>query len=163
MVLAALAIVWAVVLGSYVKEKSTQRTGDTVSAFKDQLSTLQRTQPGYPARAASGAVPVTSSRWHSSAARRRRRDILFGLVAVAATTFLLAAVTGSMSLIVLNILCDLAAAGYVALLVNQQRIVTEQRTKVRQIRPVQQTRRPAQSAPAYRRPQQVAMGGQRIR
>ena len=68
-----------------------------------------------------------------------------------------------MSLIVLNILCDLAAAGYVALLVNQQRIVTEQRTKVRQIRPVQQTRRPAQSAPAYRRPQQVAMGGQRIR
>jgi hypothetical protein len=163
-VLAALAIVWAVVLGSYVKEKSTHRTGDTVSAFKDQLSTLQRTQPGYPARAASGAVPASSSRWHSSAARRRRRDILFGLIAVAATTFLLAAVTGSMPLIVLNILCDLAAAGYVALLVNQQRIVTEQRTKVRQIRPVQPARRPAQSAPAYRRPQQqVAMGGQRIR
>jgi hypothetical protein len=109
-------------------------------------------------------VPASSSRWHSNAARRRRRDILFGLVAVAATTFLLAAVTGSVTLIVLNVLCDLAAAGYVALLVNQQRIVTEQRTKVRQIRPAQQVRRPAQSAQAYRRPQQqVAMGGQRIR
>ena len=56
MVLAALAIVWAVVLGSYVKEKSTHRTGDSVSAFKNQLSTLQRTQPGYPARVAAGTV-----------------------------------------------------------------------------------------------------------
>lgn len=163
MVLAALAIVWAVVLGSYVKEKSTHRTGDSVSAFKDQLSTLQRTQPGHPARSASGAALPGSSRWHSSAARRRRRDILFGLLAVAATTFLLAAVTRSMPMIVLNILSVLAAAGYVALLVNQQRIVTEQRTKVRHIRPVQQAHRPTQSAQAYRRPQQVAAGGQRLR
>lgn len=163
MVLAALAIVWAVVLGSYVKEKSTHRTGDSVSAFKSQLSTLQRTQPGYPARGASGAAPTGSSHWHSSAARRRRRDILFGLVAVAATTFLLAAVTGSTPLIVLSIVSALAAAAYVALLANQQRIVTEQRTKVRQLRPVQQPHRPTQSASAYRRPQQAAVGGQRAR
>jgi hypothetical protein len=73
-------------------------------------------------------------RRHSNAARRRRRDILFGLVGAAAVTFLAAVLTGSMALIVLNVLVDLAAVAYVVLLVSQQRIIEEQRAKVRPIR-----------------------------
>lgn len=161
MVLAALAIVWAVVLGSYVREKSAHRTNDSVSAFKDQLSTLQRTQPGYLPRTAASGVRTTQARRASAAARRRRRDVLFGLVGASVATFLFAAISGSMLWIALNVVCVLAAAAYVALLVNQQKIVTEQRTKVRQIRPVPSAQHSASAA--YRRPSQVAVGGQRYR
>ena len=154
MVLAVLAIVWVVVIGSYLKEKTSVRTGDSVTAFKDQLSTLQRTQVGPDGR------PLPASRSLNSAAasreaRRRRRDVLFTLVGLALFTFLVAVFERSTGFILLNILFDLVAAGYVALLVNQQRVFREQRTKVRHLRPV------ATQAPAYRAT--AAAGGRTFR
>ena len=149
MVLAVLTIVWVVVIGSYLKEKTSTKTGDTVSAFQDQLSTLQRTQPGghrvaprnnrpaqtLPGRSPSrlAAPPVSLS----NEARMRRRNTLFALVGLAAITFVTALVTASLPIIVVNIVLDLAAAAFIVLLVNQQRIAQEQRVKVRRLRPVQ--------------------------
>ncbi len=156
MVLAGLAIVWFVVIGSYVRERTASRTGDTVTAFQDQLTTLRRTQPGARVDSAMHGAPAqrsTTSAWHSAAARRRRRDVLFGLVGAAVFTLFVALVTGSMLVIAVNILFDLAAVAYVALLVNQQRIMTEQRAKVRPIR----TAPVARQAPY--RGRQVAAGG----
>ena len=161
MVLAGLAIVWFVVIGSYVRERAASRTGDTVTAFQDQLTTLRRTQPGAfvdGAWTAPRAHRSATSAWHSAAARRRRRDVLFGLVGAAVFTLFVALLTGSMLMIVVNIVFDLAAVAYVALLVNQQRIMTEQRDKVRPIRPAA----PARHA-GYGGRQVAAGGASRIR
>lgn len=137
-VLAVLAIVWIVVLGSYARERFGGRHHDSVSAFKTQLSTLQRTQPG--ARPAMGAQfgDARVRRGPSvgaELARIRRRNILFGLFGVAVSTALLAVVSGSALLIVANVVVDLALVGYIVLLVNQQKIVAEQRVKVRRLHP----------------------------
>lgn len=166
MVLAVLTIVWVVVIGSYLKEKTSTKTGDTVSAFQDQLSTLQRTQPGGHRVASRNTRPAQSGTGRSSSrlsappvslsneARMRRRNTLFALVTLAAITFVAALVTASVPIIVLNVVLDLAAAGFVVLLVNQQRIAQEQRVKVRRLRPVQP--QPAQHQ--FPRPT-VAAGG----
>lgn len=158
MVLAVLGIVWLVVIGSYIKEKASTKAGDSVSAFRDQLSTLQRTQPGraHGAPRASNGRLSTPPPSLSNEARMRRRNVLFSLVGLAAFTFLAALVTGSAAMIALNVLCDLAAAAYVALLVNQQRIAQEQRAKVRRIRPVT-----LQQVSSYGRT--AVAGGQRFR
>lgn len=169
MVLAVLTIVWLVVIGSYLKEKTSTKTGDTVSAFQDQLSTLQRTQPGghrvanrstRPTRSGPGRSPNRLSAPPvslSSQARTRRRNTLFTLVGLAAITFVAALVTASLPIIVVNIVLDLAAAAFIVLLVNQQRIAQEQRVKVRRLRP-------AQALPAQHRfPRPTAAAGGRFR
>ncbi len=155
MVLAVLGLVWAVVIGSYLKEKTTTSSGDSVSAFRAQLTTLQRTQPGgvAPTRSRLSTMPQSLS----TDARRRRRDVLFTLVGLAAFTFLVAMFKRTMPFVTLNVICDLAAAGYVALLVNQQRIAQEQRTKVRHLRPASVS--PVRTS--YRAPGMVA-GGQHM-
>src|SRR5437016_2230485 len=46
LLLGVLVILWAVLIGSWLKDRASTRPGDSVSAFRDQLHTLQRTQPG---------------------------------------------------------------------------------------------------------------------
>lgn len=89
----------------------------------------------YSQRQALGSPSRTARHWRSEAARIRRRNVLFGLLGALGTSVLLAAVTGSTLLIVTTVLCAAALAGYVTLLVNQQRIVAEQQAKVRRIHP----------------------------
>ena len=148
MVLAALAIVWVVVLGSYARERMTDRRTDSVSAFHTQLSTLQRThhhgrsmrrsQPGRAMSPANAANPVmrNGSTMQAETARRRRKNVLLGLATSAVITAVGAIVMTSVATILLAAVCVLAAAGYVALLVERQRVVAEQYAKVRPIRSV---------------------------
>lgn len=155
MLLGFLVILWAIVIGSYVKDRASVRPGDSVSAFRDQLHTLQRTQPG--GRRASHAPLVgprlgqprslaggTGSRPPAVSARlrQRRRDVLLTLAGAAAFTFLVALVVQSTLLIAINVLCDLALAAYVVALVQQQRMARERQVKVRYL-PSQAAARPA--------------------
>jgi hypothetical protein len=143
--LGVLVILWAVLIGSWLKDRASARPGDSVSAFRDQLHTLQRTQPGgrrgalrasrpepFPPVATFGpGRPAPRPTAVSAAVRRRRRDVLFVLAGAAAFTFLLALLVGGPLLIGLNVVCDLALAGYVYALLQQQRIAHEKQLKVR--------------------------------
>lgn len=163
-ILVVLAILWAGVIGSWLRERAQAHQGDSTLAFRQQLSTLQRTQPGMARGVAPrprsaqtpGSRQAASNRRSLAQAemRRRRRDVLFALLIVAGITFLAAAITGSAALIGLNILCDLAAAGYVVALVQQQRLATEQQVKVRYLPNAATSARPARAA----RPAAVAAG-----
>lgn len=160
MVLTILGIVWAVVIVSYLREKTATTTGDSVSAFRDQLTTLQRTQPGrdrVAGRAQQSARPALATRAHSGEARRRRRDVLFTLVGVAGFTFIVALFNPTMPFILLNVVSVLAAVGFIALLVSQQRIATEQAAKVRPLRAAG-----VRTVPVSYQPR-AAVGGQRMR
>lgn len=157
MVLTILGIVWAVVIGSYLREKTAVSTGDSVSAFRDQLSTLQRTCPEGTARSSRPGRPATPVRRPSAEARRRRRDVLFSLVGLAGFTFIVALFNPTLPFILLNVVSVAAAVGFIALLAHQQRIATEQVAKVRPIRTVQR-----RGATVGYQPRAVA-GGQRYR
>jgi hypothetical protein len=114
-VLGVLAIVWVVVLGSYARERMADRRTDSVSAFHSQLSTLQRTNAG------------------SAVARQRRKNVLLGLLTAALLTVLAAWAAPGIVTIGLAMICVAAFTGYVLLLVERQRVLTERRAKVRPI------------------------------
>jgi Flp pilus assembly protein TadB len=167
LLLGVLVILWAVLIGSWLKDRASTRPGDSVSAFRDQLHTLQRTQPGgrrsplranrsesfAPVAAFGPGRPAPRTSTLSASVRRRRRDVLFALAGAAAFTFLLALVLGGPLLIVVNVLCDLALAGYVFALLQQQRIAHEKQLKVRYL--------PHQQAPAAARAVQRPVSGTR--
>lgn len=162
MVLAVLGLVWAVVIGSYVKDKVSFSTRDSVSAFHHQLSTLERTQPG-GVRVKTGPAAPRPTSAQSNEARRRRRDVLFILMSLAAFTFVVAVFKRTMPFIALNVICDLAVVGFISLLVTQQRIVAEQTVKVRHIRPATVRTVGASYQPTGYQPIRMAAGGQRLR
>jgi len=66
-----------------------------------------------------------------SAGQKRRRDVLFVLVGAAAATLFLAALTRMTLLIALQLLADVALAGYVYLLVQHKQRARDQQAKVR--------------------------------
>lgn len=154
MVLAALAVMWVVVLGSYARERLADRRHDSVSAFHSQLSTLQRTQGrrsamGRPSHSTHD-VGGNARAMRCAAARRRRKNVLMGLLSAAVLMVLIAATTGGGIAITLAVLSVAAFTAYVALLVNRQRVITEQRTKVHPIR------RPTVAHTAVRTPARTA-------
>ncbi|HEY7940210.1 MAG TPA: hypothetical protein VID05_10275 [Acidimicrobiales bacterium] len=167
LLLGVLVILWAVLIGSWLRDRASTRPGDSVSAFRDQLHTLQRTQPGgrrsalranrsesfAPVAAFGPGRPAPRTSTVSASVRRRRRDVLFALAGAAGFTFLLALVLGGPLLIVVNVLCDLALAGYVFALLQQQRIAHEKQLKVRYL--------PHQQAPAAARAVQRPVSGTR--
>lgn len=131
MVLAALVIVWAVVLGSYAKDRMASRRRDTVSSFRTQLSTLERTRPGF----VGGGAPLHLARQglRCETARCRRRNALLVLAGLTLTSLLAVIVAPMVVTYLFVVVCVTALAGYVTLLVQRQRIITEQRMKVRRI------------------------------
>lgn len=171
-ILAILAILWAGVIGTWLRDRARANQGDSTLAFRQQLSTLQRTQPGginplggsSPRSAADRRVVANRRALAQAEMRRRRRDILLGLLIAAGVTFLAAVFSGSAALVGLNIVCDLAAAGYVALLVQNQQMAMERRTKVRYLpsaAPAPRSRtaaRPVRSAVAVGQHMPVATG-----
>ena len=66
-----------------------------------------------------------------SAQQKRRRDVLFVLLGLVAFTFFLAVLTRSMPFIALQLVADVALAGYVYLLLQYKQRAQEQRSKVR--------------------------------
>ena len=65
-----------------------------------------------------------------TAQQKRRRDVLFVLLGLVAFTFFIAVLTRSMAFVALQIVADLALAGYVYLLVQYKQRATDQRSKV---------------------------------
>ena len=154
MVLGVLAIVWIVVLGSYAKERMADRRTDSVSAFRSQISTLQRTNRGPQMAEGISHRVRPASATACAVARRRRKNVLLALLTAALLTVVLALAAPGIVTIGLAIVTVTAFTGYVVLLVERQRLVAEQQSKVRPIsaaRPRQvvrqaPVRRPALSA-----------------
>jgi hypothetical protein len=112
-VLLVLAVIWAVVIGAWLKERAGSRSGgDSVLSFRRQLSTLRRTSPyGSVSQLSSGPVgglsvaasaprrPQGPHARGAAIARKRRRDIQFTLLALVGLTFLLAVTLQSLAAI----------------------------------------------------------------
>lgn len=148
MVLLVLAVIWAVVIGCWLKDRAGSRGGgDSVLSFRRQLSTLQRTGPFRQATPSFGHLPPALGRpavrqaRGAALARKRRRDILFTLLALVGLTFLLAVSLQSVAAIYAFFLCDVLLGGYVVLLRRAQRSSEERRAKVLRL----DTRRGAQA------------------
>lgn len=131
MILAALAIVWIVVLGSYAKERLASRRRDTVSSFRSQLSTLQRTQPRY-APAPGGPARIRAS-IACETARCRRRNALVMVTALMGTSVAVAFVVPSAPTVMVAVVCTAAFVGFVGILAQRQRAIIERHTKVREL------------------------------
>lgn len=141
MVLGVLAIVWVVVLGSYARERFADRHRDSVSAFRSQLSTLQRTHPGHlrgmarPDQYRRGAGgPGVAPGIGCEVARQRRKTVMVALLSVAMLALLSVVTVGGAVAVVFALTSIAALVGYVVLLVDRQRVIAEQRAKVRPIR-----------------------------
>lgn len=156
MVLGVLAIVWIVVLGSYAKERMADRRSDSVSAFRSQISTLQRTHCG-----PQSVGPVYRTRPASAmacaVARRRRKNVLLGLLTAALLTVVFALAAPGVVTIGLATLAVAAFTGYVVLLVDRQRLVSEQQVKVRSIASARPRAAAGRQAPVRQAPVRQAV------
>lgn len=144
MVLLILAGAWAAfLLPPYVRHRRDARPGDSISSFRQQLSTLERTAPGgRPVSALAPRDTAPTSPNHRPLhrgpgapatrmdGRRRRRDILLTLVAAAALTFVLAVLLGGPA-VWLHVAIDVVLAGYVWLLVQLRKSAADRAAKVR--------------------------------
>ena len=139
-VLLILAVVWAVFLVPQVLRARAEKTqADSIGAFRNQLSVLERTSPGgtpgRPARTATGVPAVYAGRpvglrvSQKELVRRRRQNILLGLLALMATTLLLGVVVPRFFLV--HVLLDVLFVAYCALLVRARNLAAERDMKVR--------------------------------
>jgi hypothetical protein len=151
LVLLALAGVWGVVLApEIIKRSSALRNSDSVSAFRDQLSSIGRHvgSTGRP-QSGDGLHNVVDLRDHRPAAprpqvsagvRRRRQQILGGLAAAAVLTLLCTVAFGG-AFLWLHLLVDALLVTYVVLLVQTTNAATRglapaPRTTVASVRPI---------------------------
>jgi hypothetical protein len=152
-VLFLLAVVWAIYLASWLKNRGEHRSVNSISSFNKHLSVLERTSParqGVPSVASRGPAsssvlggyPQVShglgrppSVMTRSEARRRRRDVLFALGGAVLVTLMLTVVVGG-PFVWVQLLADALLVGYVVLLLRTQRLAVERRSKVRYLAPV---------------------------
>lgn len=156
MVLFVLAVVWAVYLAMWLRNRGVNRNVNSISSFNKQLSTLERTSParhglsalpGSPGKPAGSPAPGYSlmgpgnglsamAPMSRGQARRRRRDVLYVLGGLVAFTLVLAVFMGGTFFIGLQLLADIALVGYIGMLVRAQHLAQERQTKVRYIHPL---------------------------
>lgn len=150
MLLFLLAGVWVAFLLPPLLRKHSERSADSISSFRQQLSTLERTTPaGAPGGTASGrgrelveARPVTQAPSGRSGARRRRRDILFTLAGASVITLVLGVMLGGLAL-VFHGLADLLLTSYLFLLVHVRKNEADRAAKVRYLPGTGQALEPA--------------------
>lgn len=150
MVLLVLAIVWALVLFSWIRARYRANFTDPVTTFNRSLRVLEQAdmsdrrragvrpapaRGGTPARAGAGGRrparrPAAAVRARRREKLRRRRDVLVGLVGGAGGTLLLGVLPGMHVLLALQVVFDLLIVGYVALLVRLRRLAQERRVKL---------------------------------
>ena len=146
MVLLILAVVWGVFLIPQVlRARADRGPADSIGSFRNQLSMIERSLPEGSARithlnaarraqpvmpAYGGYQPVAGYRPPSrSELQRRRRDVLLALLAAVVLTLAMGLVFKPF--FALNLLADVALAGYVTLLVRARTIAAEREMKVR--------------------------------
>ena len=137
-VILVLGVLWvAVLVPPIMRARGQQSRSDSVGDFTYKLSTLGRANGSHrtrPSRTSSSRpifVPTGAGPATMSATQKRRRDVLFALLGVVAATLFLAALTRSTAFIALQLLADIAFAGYVYLLIQYKQRTQEQRSKVR--------------------------------
>ena len=146
MVLLILAVVWGVFLIPQVlRARADRGPADSIGSFRNQLSMIERSLPEgsarithlNAARRAQPAMPTYGSGYQPMAYRppsrselqRRRRDVLLGLLAAVVVTLAMGLVFKPF--FALNLMADVALAGYVTLLVRARTIAAEREMKVR--------------------------------
>jgi hypothetical protein len=109
-------------------------------------------RPGYsgPGYSGPGAAlrPPTAATLRRRQAQKRRRDIFFALLAGAVGSLLLAIIPGLSVMWSVQVLFDLALAGYVALLIRMRNLAAEREIKLT-FMPSQPEARPSRTQPAY--------------
>jgi hypothetical protein len=148
--LLVLAIAWAaVLLPPYLRKRRHARLGDSISLFNRHLSVLERTAPtgstsaslSPMANSAASPLPVPRS---AIEAQQRRREVLAVMGAAVLVSLAGAALIGGL-FVVLHVLIDIVALGYVVLLARLKRVHEERAQKVRTLPVVtQQTGRSAE-------------------
>ena len=137
-VLLILAVVWAVFLVPQVLRHRAEKTpADSIGAFRNQLSVLERTAPGVPARpvrASTGVIaPYGSPQGfrvsQKELVRRRRQSILLGLLGAMGVTLLGSFLLGG--LLTVHLVLDALFVAYCAMLVRVRNVAAEREMKVR--------------------------------
>jgi hypothetical protein len=136
-VILVLGILWvAVLVPPILRARGAQNRSDSVGDFHHKLRSLgqangHRTRPRRATGASPIFVPSRAGASGMSAQQKRRRDVLFVLLGLVAFTLFLAVLTRSMAFVALQIVADLALAGYVYLLLQYKQRAQGQRSKVR--------------------------------
>lgn len=149
-VLLVLAMVWAVFLvPQLLRARAERGPADSIGAFRNQLSVLERTAPpvaGTVTRLRPVATHVSTHDQASLAgprpratygpspramARKRRKDILSGLLAAMGGSLVLGMIPGLRVMLALHLVLDLLFVGYVAMLVRARTMAVERDMKVR--------------------------------
>jgi len=136
-VILVLGILWvAVLVPPILRARGQQNRSDSVGDFHHKLRSLgqangHRTRPRRTTASSPIFVPSHTGGSAMSAQQKRRRDVLFVLLGLVVFTFFLAVLTRSMAFIALQIVADLALAGYVYLLLQYKQRAQESRSKVR--------------------------------
>ena len=140
-----LAVLWAAVAASFLRERIGGAPGDSVVSFRRQLHVLQRTGPVsvppantlYISSAPSLGIglgappPLSSVELRRARTLKRRRDVLFSLLGAMGVTLLLGAVPSLRVLWGLHVVLDALFIGYVTLLVRMRNIAAEREMKLR--------------------------------
>ena len=136
-VILVLGILWvAVLVPPILRARGQQSRTDSVGDFHHKLRSLgqangHRSRPRRTNASSAIFVPTTTGLGSMSAQQKRRRDVLFVLLGLVAFTFFLAVLTRSMAFIALQVVADVALAGYVYLLLQYKQRAQGQRSKVR--------------------------------
>ena len=137
-VILVLGILWvAVLVPPILRARGQQSRSDSVGDFHHKLRSLgqangHRTRPRRTTASSPIFVPNQAGNGSMSAQQKRRRDVLFVLLGLVAFTFFVAVLTRSMAFIALQLLADVALAGYVYLLLQyKSRSQQQPRSQVR--------------------------------
>jgi hypothetical protein len=135
-VILVLGILWvAVLVPPILRARGAQNRSDSVGDFHHKLRSLgqangHRTRPRRTTASSPILAPMSTTGGGMTAQQKRRRDVLFVLLGLVAFTFFVAVLTRSMAFIALQIVADLALAGYVYLLLQYKQRAQGQRSKV---------------------------------
>jgi hypothetical protein len=160
-VILVLGVLWvAVLVPPILRARGQQSRTDSVGDFSHKLSSLGRAN-GHrprPIRGSSQAIfaPSGTGPATMSATQKRRRDVLFVLLGVVAATFFLAVLTRSTAFIALQLLADVALAGYVYLLIQYKNRAQTSRPRVASFGPAFREPTPYMNAQYVRAPRETS-------
>lgn len=175
MVLLVLAIVWGILLVSWLRSRAEGTFSDSVGTFRRHLSVLEKAAPyrvppanrlrgpaPIPAYRAPAAIrgerigatrplanparrPVTPTALRRRQSQKRRRDVFFALLAGVVGSFLIAIIPGLSVMWSVQVLFDVMFVAYVAMLIHLRNVAAERDLKLRFMPPATRAARPRPS------------------